>query len=138
MTNRDGELAMTRWIFPMALTAALAAGPATAQNCKDPQSQIAMNHCAWERFQVADRELNAAYKKARVYMRELDSASTARMKGAAIALRDAQRAWIPFRDKACESDGFRFRGGTMEPLVVATCKTRLTQQRTRELLWLIE
>jgi len=129
---------MTRWIFPMALATALAAGPATAQNCKDPRDQITMNHCASERLQVADRELNAAYDKARVYMRELDSASTAGMKGAAIALRDAQRAWIAYRDKACELDGFRFRGGSMEPLVVASCKTRLTRQRTKELLWLIE
>lgn len=129
---------MTRLIIPMALAAVLAAGPAAAQNCEDPQDQRTMNHCASERLQVADGELNAAYNKARAYMRELDSASTAGMKGAAIALRDAQRAWIVFRDKACASDGFRFRGGTMEPLVVATCKTRLTLQRTKELLWIVE
>lgn len=129
---------MVRWIVSMMVAGVCAAGPAAAQNCDDPQDQQSMNRCAWLEFETADRALNVAYKKARAFLRQMDADLPAELRGGAMALRDAQRAWISFRDKACEADGFLFRGGTMEPLIVATCKTRLTKRRTGDLLGLLE
>ena len=48
-------------------------------------------------------------------------------------LRDAQRAWIPFRDKACAAESNLARGGTMQSMLVSSCMERLTRQRTEDL-----
>ena len=50
----------------------------------------------------------------------------------------AQRAWLKYRDAQCDLEGYQFRGGTMEPLLVATCRAGLTEARTKQLKDLIE
>ena len=49
------------------------------------------------------------------------------------SLLEAQRAWIAFRDAHCRVDGYMARGGSLEPLLVSTCKTALTKARTAQL-----
>ena len=102
-------------------------------NCKEPQTQLDMTICAKKDWEVADAELNAAYKAAMAAMKQTDSYLSADLMGAAETLKAAQRAWIPFRDKACESYGFLARGGSMEPMLVLQCRADLTRQRTSEL-----
>ena len=46
---------------------------------------------------------------------------------------DAQRAWIVFRDQACEAESLLARGGTMQPQLFHVCLARLTRQRTEDL-----
>lgn len=117
-------------------------GAAQAQdwNCDAPDKlpQLGMNYCAYQEWQAADVELNAKYKRAVAAMKRLDADLPANQKGAFKSLREAQRAWITFRDKACEAEGYLFRGGSMEPLIVSGCKALLTQQRTKSLGFLIE
>lgn len=125
---------MLKWIAALLFAPSLA----FAQDCNDPQTQNEMNACAQLEWEEADRKLNDAYKLARSAMRQLDSDLPSDMVGAEIALRDAQRAWITFRDAACEAEGFQFRGGSMEPLIVITCMSNLTQRRTGDLLGLTE
>ncbi|MCK7614460.1 lysozyme inhibitor LprI family protein [Roseibium sediminicola] len=123
--------------------ATLATGTAQAQaqeiaDCSNAMSQSEMTQCAHDDWQKADAELNALYKKAMAKMREADDYLPDYLKGAADTLRDAQRAWIPYRDKACESYGFMARGGTMEPMLVYGCQADLTNQRIKELKDLVE
>ncbi|OIQ35357.1 MAG: urease [Roseobacter sp. MedPE-SWchi] len=106
--------------------------------CSDPQTTHEMRHCAAQEYDQADADLNAAYKAAQRSMRALDQHLPEDLKGASAALVQAQRAWIPFRDAACRAEGFQFRGGTLEPLMVLTCKTHLTRQRSDQLLQLVE
>lgn len=116
--------------------------PAWAQedqfDCANPQFQQEMNYCAALEFEATDRALNVAWGvvKAEIEQREADLPED--MQGWTKALLEAQRAWITYRDAHCRSEGFQFHGGSMEPLIVATCKTHETQQRTQELLLLIE
>lgn len=105
-------------------------------NCNEPQFQQEMNYCAYQDFLVADEKLNAAYLLAISATKILDGYSEGMQPSATQTLREAQRAWIVFRDKACEVEGFVSRGGTMEPLLVSSCKARLTDQRTEGLRWL--
>jgi len=125
-----------RWRAALALLALLAP-PAAAQhwNCDDPASlpQQGMNFCAHRDWQAADAELNRVYRLARTAMRALDADLPPDLQGAEAALRDAQRAWIVFRDKACEAEGYLFRGGTMEPFIVSSCMAGLTRQRIQGL-----
>jgi uncharacterized protein YecT (DUF1311 family) len=48
-------------------------------------------------------------------------------------LRDAQRAWIPFRDAACAAEAQIARGGTAMGFVTLLCLDRLTRARTEDL-----
>lgn len=125
---------LNRIIIAAALLVAFAsAGLAQEYNCQNPQFQQEMNQCAALEFQAADRELNKVYRGAIAFMKQIDTDQPEELVGAEDALRQAQRDWIRFRDGACEAEGFLFRGGTMEPLIVATCLTRLTQRRTSDL-----
>lgn len=74
-------------------------------------------------LEKADAELNATYKKAIATLSE---------KGAS-ALRDGQRAWITYRDKTAEAYGTGEEGGSLEGVMVITCSTELTRNRTAEL-----
>ena len=60
------------------------------------------------------------------------------LRGGPEALRDAQRAWITFRDKTCEAEGFAMRGGTAEPIVVGFCLTRVTRERIGHLYGMLQ
>jgi len=102
-------------------------------DCSDPQVQMEMNYCAEQDYKAADAVLNTAYKKAMASMKETDSYLSDDMKGAADALLAAQRAWIPYRDKACASAGYIVRGGSMEPMIIYQCMARITKERTAEL-----
>jgi uncharacterized protein YecT (DUF1311 family) len=45
---------------------------------------------------------------------------------------------VTFRDKACEAEGAQYRGGSIEPMIVAGCLARLTRQRGEDLKALAE
>lgn len=111
--------------------------PALA-DCADPQTQVEMTTCSGAAFKAADTELNAAYKAAMATMKAWDADLDPADQGAAEALRDAQRAWIPYRDAACGAEGFFYLGGSMESMVVTDCLTRLTRERTAALAVLTE
>ena len=94
-----------------------------------------------EDWQAADKALNAVWPKVRAAVKKNDAELKAvdpSLVGADAALMKAQRAWIDYRDGQCEGEGFYARGGSLEPLLVTTCKTRMTSERTEELLLLIQ
>lgn len=119
----------------------LLAGPVGAQdtlNCETAMTQSEMTQCANLDWLKADAELNAAYKSAMEKMKETDAYLPDGLKGAVETLREAQRAWIPYRDKACDAYGFLARGGTLEPMLVYGCRADLTRNRIDELRQLDE
>lgn len=122
----------------LGLGAMLACGTAHALDCDTAQTQQDMNQCAHLDWQAADGDLNAEYKRARATMRRIDGDLPQNLAGAEATLRDAQRAWITFRDAACAAEGFLFRGGSMEPFMVSSCLATLTRQRTQALKSLSE
>ena len=110
---------------------------ARENHCRDPQVQLDMNMCAEIDFERADLELNAAWRDAiaaaRASDREIDRQSDQRPTEEA-TMREAQRAWLLFRDAQCTVEGYEeARGGTMEPMVYSGCRARLTRERTAQL-----
>jgi uncharacterized protein YecT (DUF1311 family) len=106
-------------------------------HCDDPQNQMEMNVCAGIDFDRADAELNAVWREAitearardREINRQYDQRPTTEAK-----LREAQRAWIVFRDAHCTVQGYEeARGGTMEPMVYGACRAALTRERIAQL-----
>jgi urease subunit beta len=97
----------------------------SAADCIAPQAQALMNACAGRDYDQADAALNAAWGPARSYAKQI---------GQGDALLNAQRAWLTYRDAACEVQASPFHGGTIQPLVHFTCLSELTAERTRMLL----
>lgn len=102
--------------------------------CDDPSTQHQMNVCAYEAFQVADKNLNEQWKITHSYMKDLDKNRDEDGRiGYAEALLDAQRKWIAFRDSHCLTESYRFRGGSAEPLLRYSCLENETKRRTQAL-----
>ncbi len=118
---------------------ALMAAPAAAQtvDCARAVTQMEMNFCAEQDWQAADRVLNAAYAEAMAALKAWDRANAGPFPEAD-RLKKAQRAWISYRDLACESEGYPMRGGTAEPLLIYGCLARMTEARTKDLELLIQ
>jgi uncharacterized protein YecT (DUF1311 family) len=125
------------------LLAQAAEPPVPGWNCDDPQVQQEMNWCAGRDFAVADERLNAQWKITSEVMKHRDAewaeiGSADNRPGFFDSLLEAQRGWLRYRDAHCRVDGYIARGGTLEPLLVSSCKARLTRMRTDELKALVE
>jgi uncharacterized protein YecT (DUF1311 family) len=126
------------FIISMMLFSPLEISHAQATNCSDPQTTWEIKICGQAAYKAADGDLNADYKMAREYMRALDKDLPAELKGAEKALLKAQRIWIKYRDAVCASEGFNFRGGTLEGVVVISCLERMTRSRSERLRVMFE
>ena len=113
--------------------------PMTETECENAMSQMEMTACATQRFERADAELNRLYREQIVAARESDrSPENGRSEGddrpgEEETLREAQRAWVAFRDAHCRGEGYAARGGSMEPMVYEDCRARLTRERIAQL-----
>jgi len=116
------------------------APPGSAQevDCANAVAQVEMTFCAQQDFLAADTDLNRVYKDARATMIRIDSDLPASQRGAEIALRDAQRAWITFRDQACLAEAYSWHGGSGEPMIYASCQENLTRRRVEDLIELAQ
>lgn len=76
-------------------------------------------HAAW------DAALNRAYQAARAHYRA--------DRAAADSLRDAQRAWIAWRDAECAFQYDRYGGGSLRSIAAANCRMSMTAMRALEL-----
>lgn len=94
------------------------------------QSQQAMNICAGEAYQRADKALNAEWQK--LLTRYGDDPKAKKL------LLDGQRAWLTYRDSTCEMAAYDVIGGSLWPLVNSGCLARLTRERTTEMGVLLE
>jgi len=121
-------------LFMLGVSVLVSGSFAQEYNCQNPQFQQEMNYCAYQDYLAADRVLNKQYQRAIAFARQIDAVLPENLLGAEEALRQAQRAWIPFRDAACVAEGFISRGGTMEPLLVSSCLAFMTRQRTETLV----
>ena len=99
------------------------AAAAQSTDCASPTSQAAMNACSNEVAKKSDAALNRAYTQV---MSRLEPSGKTR-------LRDAQRAWLAFRDKECMFESSGPDGGSVAPTVADNCFTALTDQRTHAL-----
>jgi uncharacterized protein YecT (DUF1311 family) len=102
------------------------AGPLyTARDCTKLDTQAEMNICAGKNEAAADAALNQLYRK--LMAAQSGEAAKAR-------LRDAERAWVAYRDGECRFDvGPREEGGSIWPLAWSTCLRDKTDARLREL-----
>jgi uncharacterized protein YecT (DUF1311 family) len=123
-------------IFASAVSIVFFVLPASAQdapNCKDPQDQSTMTHCAALDFEAADVALNEAWGDIKAAAVESDDNEANGTHDYENALLASQRAWLKFRDDECFWQGFAAHGGSMEPMLVSMCSAKLTRERIKQL-----
>ncbi len=91
--------------------------------CEDAMTTVEMQECLGQQYQQWDVKLNLVYKKIRSKL------SVARK----TKLKEAQLAWIVFRDKSAEFEASEEEGGSMYSLVHLSVMASLTEQRVENL-----
>ncbi|UVK40093.1 DUF1311 domain-containing protein [Mesorhizobium sp. AR10] len=115
---------MRRIFLPAFLVVLAAASAAHADDCdRNDDSQQMMTICAGADYGAADARLNKAYKD--LVGRNDDKTNK--------LLQTAQRAWIIFRDAECAYSTADSEGGSIHPMEVSECLTRLTNDRIKQL-----
>jgi uncharacterized protein YecT (DUF1311 family) len=105
--------------------------PVWAQDaCDGAVNQMDLNDCTAAAFAGADEDLNLADDAALEAARQYDSSPDGEAEG---TLRAAQRAWIAYRDAACEAEAALWDGGSAQPMIRSGCLEHLTVQRTEDL-----
>ncbi len=87
------------------------------------QTQMQMDQQAGAKYRTVDAKLNTLYDH---LVLKLDSAQQGR-------LIEAERAWVKFRDAECAFRTGTARGGSIYPMLVALCRTKLTEARIKQL-----
>lgn len=110
------------WYGITFILAGLVPGIAKA-DCYDSPVQADLNACAGAAFKTADTQLNAAYAALRQRLSEDGQRR----------LRDAERAWISYRDAECMFRSSGDDGGSAAVMVDVQCQADLTTERAKYL-----
>ena len=111
-------------LFGPLLVIASAFGQGTKKPpCSDATTQAEMNICAGKEYKAADATLNRVYQQL-VAMLEPEEKSQ---------LKEAQTAWIKYRDANCEFVADQYKGGSIRPMIYGLCLADVTRNRTSEL-----
>ena len=90
-----------------------------------PPTQRQMNDCAAFQYRQADARLNNVYAKAMEYMtndqeraeKRADQRQIEYEKTAVESLKQAERAWLTYRDLQCRAAGQQYEGGSMRAMI---------------------
>ncbi len=93
------------------------------RDCGQLTTQQDMNQCAAENYAISDKALNQVYQEVR---QDLGDQAKAQ-------LTTAEERWIVFRDAQCTFESDRYEGGSIAPLIQATCMEQITDNRIAEL-----
>lgn len=102
-------------------------------------STVGMMFCTLAENEAWDRLLNAEYQKAMEAARDMDAEEAEHFPEFAARaewLREAQRAWIPFRDAECAFAYAQWGSGSMRQTAGAACLLDMTSERTIELKYI--
>jgi len=124
----DGDMRMAQRVplTGIAVWVSVAVSLAAAQPTTDPcagMTTAEMRECLKQRYTQADAALNQLYQQ---LMPQLSKTQQ-------IKLREAQRAWVLFRDKHAAFVASATEGGTMQPLLSLSVLTSMTEKRVAEL-----
>jgi len=98
-------------------------GKRKADPCAKAQTQAEMSQCAGREYKAADLTLNQVYRQ---LVTKLDDEEKSQLK-------EAQTAWLKYRDTNCEFVADQYKGGTMRPMILGYCLAEMTTNRTAEL-----
>jgi uncharacterized protein YecT (DUF1311 family) len=92
-------------------------------NCDRPQGDAQVRTCIQLRYEASDKRMNEVYKQLISSLSDQERS----------ILTEAQLGWIKLRDKTCEFEVYKSRGGSGYGGFLNECLDRMTKQRTAEL-----
>ena len=107
----------------MLMTVTISAQKPKPKPCDDAQSQADMNICWGNEYKKADAALNKTYQQLAA---KLDDDEKSQLK-------NAENAWLKYRDANCEFVADQYKGGSIRPMIAAICLADVTNNRTTEL-----
>ena len=99
-------------------------------------STLGMTFCTLAEAQVWDKYLNIEYQQTMAALKQMDADTAVHFPefaNRAETLRDAQRAWITFRDAECGLAYAMWGSGSMRNIASASCRLDMIAKRTIEL-----
>lgn len=116
-------------LYPLCL------GQASNQCQEQPggSTTIGISECIQAETAMWDVILNEEYKWTQMANEAADEQGLSQVLDRSDALRDAQRAWIAFRDADCTARYAMWQDGTIRTIVGANCHLTMTAQRAIEL-----
>lgn len=100
--------------------------------CVTQRNTREINACVKQQLDVAEAELNAAYKEVLARLAKPDGLGRPQ-DGVRARLVEAQRHWIQFREKNCDALLMQEADGSARSSQYMGCKRELAQQRTEQL-----
>lgn len=97
----------------------------TATCANNSGTQAEANACARVKSKQADDEMKQVYEQLLSELSNYGSDGKAQQK-----LKQAQSAWLQYRDANCESEASIYEGGSIRPAVYYFCRASITQERT--------
>ena len=82
-----------------------------------------MNDCAGKEYKTADVVLNQVYRQLVSLLDDQEKSE----------LKEAQTAWLKYRDANCDFVADQYKGGTIRPMIHGLCLAEMTRNRTTEL-----
>jgi uncharacterized protein YecT (DUF1311 family) len=98
-------------------------GKKRAEPCANAETQAEMNNCAGREYKTADAVLNQIYRQ---FVSMLNDEEKSQLK-------EAQTAWLKYRDTNCDFFADQYKGGSMRPMILGYCLADMTRNRTTEL-----
>jgi uncharacterized protein YecT (DUF1311 family) len=91
--------------------------------CATTQTQAEMNICWGNEYKKADAKLNQTYQQLAAMLDDEQKTQ----------LKNAENAWIKYKDADCEFAADQYKGGSIRPMIAAICLADVTNNRTTEL-----
>ena len=115
-------MTLAKYLKYAGLAVLLASGAAHAADCTSSQT-AAMTACAADEFKKADAQLNQSYNDYRARLSPVQKGQ----------LKDAQLAWVKFRDLTCDFESSGVEGGSAYPMIRFYCLAEKTGVRLKEI-----
>jgi len=117
------KLFVTLLIALFVMSLSVSAQKQKPKPCEDAQTQADMNICWGNEYKKADAALNKTYQQLAA---KLDDDEKSQLK-------NAENAWLKYRDANCEFVADQYKGGSIRPMIAAMCLADVTSNRTTEL-----
>jgi uncharacterized protein YecT (DUF1311 family) len=106
-------------------------------DCSNPSTTVDMKVCIGRDIRRADAELNAHYKELIKLLEQWAERGVVggQYQGSEYVrrTREAQRAWIKYRDAECGREALAMLSGTGESVIEMSCHAFMTQKRANQL-----
>lgn len=126
------------FIFAGAFAGIAHAAPMKENICSSATNEVEMYQCLKHQLKKADTTLNQLYKVLVARYKDNGAPQAQGAKSQDGYIKEAQIAWIKFRDDSCDFETYESITGSGFGTIYTACLLDKTQERVKYLQWYIE